>query len=233
METATNSSTRKRIYIYNENRCLDNAPLQKEIFILRDEAARLLGYPSHAAFKLESTLAQTPKTVHQLLGEFENLGKSSAESENRKLTEVKQAFLSQHPQEPWDNPEKLFVWDLSFYRRLLLQADKLETEAMKEYFPLEPTLKSIHAKLTVLFDMEFHQVVSIEEKEALVGPGDEHALLWVDDAMMFTVWDTESIGGGFLGYLYYDLHPREYKFDHKVPLSFQVVRIKEQKWRGC
>jgi metallopeptidase MepB len=75
--------------------------------------------------------------------------------------------------------------------------------------------------------MEFQQVTSKDHKTAVAGAGKEHTLLWCNDATMFTVWDDESAEGGFLGYLYYDLHPREYKTDHKVTISVQMVRREE------
>ena len=50
---ATNPATRKKIFIDNENKCNQNTPLFREAIILRDEAARLLGYKNHAEFKIE------------------------------------------------------------------------------------------------------------------------------------------------------------------------------------
>jgi metallopeptidase MepB len=233
MRSAKRSSTRRLVYTYNENRCLENAPLQKEIFGLRDEAARLLGYPSRAAFKIEAKLAKTPENVYQFLREFQNWEKANAESEKRNMIAMKKAFLIQHPQESWDDPDRLFLWDMSFYRRLLLRTDEVGEDERVEHFPLGPTLNSILAKLGSFFGMEFLQVTSDGYKSALAGPGKEHTLLWCDDATMFTVWDDESAGGEFLGYLYFDLHPREYKTDHKVTISVQMVCRKEDIWIVC
>ena len=60
MQYARNSETRK-IYFTASQR--QNLPIFKEIVVLRDEAARLLGYPNHAAFRIEEKMAGTPETV--------------------------------------------------------------------------------------------------------------------------------------------------------------------------
>ena len=44
MRFATKPETRKRMYVGFYNRCNENAPIFKEVAVLRDEAARLLGY---------------------------------------------------------------------------------------------------------------------------------------------------------------------------------------------
>ena len=50
-----------------------NVPLFKEAVVLRDEAARLLGYPNHAALRIEDKMAKTPKTVDDFLGDLADL----------------------------------------------------------------------------------------------------------------------------------------------------------------
>ncbi|KAB8230111.1 uncharacterized protein BDW43DRAFT_172811 [Aspergillus alliaceus] len=46
-----NSETRKRLYVGYENRRYANLPLFRDA-VLRDKAARLSGYPSHAGLSL-------------------------------------------------------------------------------------------------------------------------------------------------------------------------------------
>jgi metallopeptidase MepB len=70
MRYAKNGETRKRIYTANDNKCNQNVPLFKEVMVLRDEAARLLGYPNHAAFRLEDKMAKTAETVNTFLDDL-------------------------------------------------------------------------------------------------------------------------------------------------------------------
>jgi metallopeptidase MepB len=38
-------------------------------------------------------------------------------------------------------------------------------------------------------------------------------LVWQDDVRLFSVWDCDDLGSGFLGYLYLDLYRRENKYN--------------------
>jgi metallopeptidase MepB len=42
----------------------------KEIMVLRDKAARLLGCPNHNAFRIEEKMAKTPETVNVFLNDL-------------------------------------------------------------------------------------------------------------------------------------------------------------------
>ncbi|MCJ1236705.1 hypothetical protein MMC14_004687 [Varicellaria rhodocarpa] len=53
MAFAVRSRTRRTVKIESERRFKENIPSFHELVVLRDEAARLLGYPNHAAFKLD------------------------------------------------------------------------------------------------------------------------------------------------------------------------------------
>ncbi|THY51103.1 metallopeptidase MepB, partial [Aureobasidium pullulans] len=57
LKYATNSKTRRVYYTASENKCPANIPIFKEIMILRQEAAELLGYANHAAFRIEEKMA--------------------------------------------------------------------------------------------------------------------------------------------------------------------------------
>jgi Zn-dependent oligopeptidase len=58
---------RQRIYVGHDNRCLDNVPRLKKKIPLRDEAARLLGYPNHAECQLEEKMAESTDFVNAFL----------------------------------------------------------------------------------------------------------------------------------------------------------------------
>ena len=98
---ATAPGTRKRMYIGYDNRCNENVPLFREITVLRDEAARLLGYPSHAAFVVQDKMARNTETVHSLLNSLRAglMPEGLQELERYKL--AKEADLKSKG-EPWD-----------------------------------------------------------------------------------------------------------------------------------
>ncbi|TEA18304.1 Saccharolysin [Colletotrichum sidae] len=67
------ANIRKRVYIAGYNRCNQNVPIFRDIVILRDEAARLLGYSCHAAFRLEDKMAKTVQNVNVFLDDLREI----------------------------------------------------------------------------------------------------------------------------------------------------------------
>ncbi|OXT02281.1 peptidase M3 [Notoacmeibacter marinus] len=63
----------------------DNAPIIAETLKLRDEKAKLLGYPTFAAFKLDNTMAKTPDRVMGLLEPVWERAKAVAENDRKAL----------------------------------------------------------------------------------------------------------------------------------------------------
>lgn len=50
------------------------------------------------------------------------------------------------------------------------------------------------------------------ERSALSASGSGSDLVWHEDVQVFSVWDGEEEGSGFLSYLYLDLFPQEGKY---------------------
>jgi metallopeptidase MepB len=48
------------------------------------------------------------------------------------------------------------------------------------------------------------------------GTGKADDISWHKDVKIFSVWDNEGEGGGFVGYLYLDLHPRLGKYSPRL-----------------
>ena len=67
---ASNAKTRETAYIENTNKLMKNKPIFQEVIALRDEAARILGYPNHATMRIENKMAKTPKRVNDFLGDL-------------------------------------------------------------------------------------------------------------------------------------------------------------------
>ncbi len=226
MKYAMNPVTRKKVFIANENKLNQNVPLFKEAILLRDEAARLLGYPNHAAFKIEDKMAKTTKTVDDFLGDLRERLTKGGTLEKKTLAALKEKDLKAH------NAEKSFdghyyLWDHRYYDRLMLEQDySLDQEKLAEYFPLQT---SIHGMLEIfekLFGLTFVEVTgSGRASISPSGKGDD--IVWHPDVQVFSVWDDEGEGSGFVGYLYLDLHPREGKYGHAANFNLQPGFIQE------
>ncbi|RFU26765.1 hypothetical protein B7463_g9574, partial [Scytalidium lignicola] len=211
MRYAKNGETRKRIYIAYNNKCNQNVPLFKEVMVLRDEAARLLGYPNHAAFRLEDKMAKTPETVNTFLDDLRSRLTAGSVREVEKLKQLKEADLAFRG-ELYDN--QFLSWDLSFYNRLMLETQYLvDQEKIAEYFPLQTTIKGMLEIFQHLFGLVFIEITN-NERNKLANSGKGSDLVWHEDVQVFSVWNDNEQGSNFVGYLYLDLFPREGKYGH-------------------
>ncbi|MCC2107781.1 MAG: peptidase M3, partial [Hyphomicrobiales bacterium] len=66
----------------------DNRPIAAETLRLRDESARMLGYPSYAHFKLADQMAKTPENVRALLEKVWTPAKAAAQRDRGELQKL-------------------------------------------------------------------------------------------------------------------------------------------------
>ena len=208
LKYATNPATRKKVFIDNENKCNQNVPLFKEAVLLRDEAARLLGYSNHAAFRIEDKMAKTPATVDEFLGDLRQRLVNGGRKEKEILKTMKEEDVKSNGGH-FDG--HYFTWDHRYYSRIQLENDyKLDQEKVAEYFPLKTTLAAMLRIFEELLGLSFVEVVGADRSDiSPSGKGDD--IVWHPDVQIFSVWNDEGEGGGFVGYLYTDLHPRDGK----------------------
>jgi metallopeptidase MepB len=225
LKYAKNPEVRKQIFIANENKCNANIPLFQEAVILRDEAARLLGYNNHAEFRIEDKMAKTPKTVNDFLGDLRGRLAPGGLEEIKKLKSLKQADLKELKQEDkFDG--NYYLWDHRYYDTLMLEKDfALDQNKIAEYFPLMPTITGMLEIFEEIFGMVFVEITGAE-RDAISETGKGDDIVWHEDVKLFSVWDDESEGNGFVGYLYLDLHPREGKYGHAANFNLQPGFLK-------
>lgn len=209
MRFASNPNTRKRAYIAHSNRCNENVPLFHEVVVLRDEAARLLGYPSHAALVVESKMARNTKTVHSMLNTLRSGLMQAGLGELERYKAIKEADYRSRD-ETWD--EHYYLWDQPFYsRKLLLTAHSVNHDEISEYFPLQTTISGMMDIFGRLFGITFVEMTVMD------------SIIWHEDVQVFSAWNPHDHGGEFLGYLYLDLFSRAFK--HTNPGNFPIVPV--------
>lgn len=226
LKYATNAATRKKVFIDNENKLNQNVPLFRETILLRDEAARLLGYPNHATFKIEDKMAKTTKTVDDFLADLRQRLTKGGAAELELLTKLKRQDLKNSGAEgSFDG--NYYLWDNRFYDRMLLEKDySLDQEKLAEYFPLQTTIHGMLDIFEQLFGLVFVEITDADR--ASISPtGKGEDIVWHPEVQVFSVWDDEGEGSGFVGYLYLDLHPREGKYGHAANFNMQPGFIDE------
>ncbi|KAE8140092.1 peptidase family M3-domain-containing protein [Aspergillus pseudotamarii] len=218
---ARDSETRRRIYIANENKCGQNVSLFREAILLRDEAARLLGYPSHAALRIEDKMAKCPKTVNSFLSNLHAQLRNDGRKEVQKLKQLKKADLESRG-EPFDG--RYFLWDHQYYHRMMLETQySVHQQRIAEYFPLQSTVTGMLSICETLFGLVFSEL-SREGRAKPASP--RNALVWHEDVQVFRVWNSDE-DGGFVGYLYMDLYLREGKYANAANFNLIPGYIQE------
>ncbi len=124
----------------------DNRPVILEIVALRQEAAKLLGYPTHAEYVLADRMAGNQKTVEDFLQKNLQAYKPSAVDY---LDELK-AYAQKA-----DGITDFKPWDTAYYGRILKeQKYNVKMEELRPYFDLENVLDGLSRHAEKLFNVE-------------------------------------------------------------------------------
>jgi metallopeptidase MepB len=223
LKFAKNPDIRRKVFIENENKCNENAPLFKEAILLRDEAARLLGYPDHASFRIEDKMAKTPKTVLDFLGDLKSRLAAGGVKEIEHLLALKK---KDHEARNLPFDGNYYLWDHRFYDRMMVEQEySIDENAIAEYFPLTSTVAGMLRIFEELFGLVFVELTP-EDRKRISSTGKAEDIAWHDDVIIFSVWDDAGEGEGFVGYLYLDLHPRPGKYGHAANFSLQPGFLK-------
>ncbi|MGB2497571.1 MAG: M3 family metallopeptidase [Planktomarina sp.] len=128
----------------------DNRDLAREMLALRQEMAKLLGYPDFASFKLETEMAKTPGNVRQLLEDVWAPAKKRAEQDAEVLTAMMHSDGLNGELEKWD-------WRYYAEKRRKAEHD-LDEATLKPYFQLERMIEAAFDCANRLFGLSFEPV---------------------------------------------------------------------------
>ncbi|EXL05948.1 M3 family metallopeptidase [Aquamicrobium defluvii] len=148
----------------------DNTKLVRDMLKLRAEKAKLLGYDSFAALKLDDTMAKTPKAVHDLL---DPVWKKALEKAGEDQKELERLAAEAGSNEPFA------AWDWRFYQEKL-RAEKFafDEAELKPYLQLERIIAACFDVAGRLFGISF------EEKTGIAA--------WHEDVRVFIVRNADG-----------------------------------------
>ncbi|WP_213773112.1 M3 family metallopeptidase [Bradyrhizobium sp. dw_78] len=125
----------------------DNNETIVEILALREESARLLGYPTFAAYRLEDSMAKTPEAVRGLLERVWKPARARALADREEL----QALVAEE-----GGNFALAPWDWRYYAEKLRQAKaNFDDAAIKPYLSLDHMVQAAFDCATRLFGVTF------------------------------------------------------------------------------
>lgn len=134
-----NRALRERLYKAsiergNRGNDADNKAVVAAIVQVRADRARLLGYPSHAAYQLEDTTAKTTGAVNKLLGQ---LAAPAVGNARREAADMQKIIDAQR------GGFKLAAWDWAYYAEAVRkQRYDLDESEIKPYFELRSVLEN-------------------------------------------------------------------------------------------
>ncbi|MFU0507185.1 M3 family metallopeptidase [Pseudaminobacter sp. NGMCC 1.201702] len=148
----------------------DNGDVVRRTLELRAEKARLLGYESYAALKLDDTMAKTPAAVLGLLEPVWDKAREKAAADQIELQRLAAAEGSNEP---------LAAWDWRYYQEKL-RAEKyaFDEAELKPYLQLERIIDACFDVATRLFGISF------VEKSGIAA--------WHPDVRVFEVFNADG-----------------------------------------
>src|ERR1700676_1520057 len=131
----------------------DNNAIIVEILSLREESARLLGFPTFAAYRLEDSMAKTPQAVRGLLERVWKPARARALRDRDAL----QALVAEE-----GGNFALAPWDWRYYAEKLRQRRaNFDDAAIKPYLTLDNMIEAAFDCATRLFGVSFSERTDI------------------------------------------------------------------------
>lgn len=209
---ARNPATRKKLYLGNEKKLTENIELFKRVVVLRHKDARLLGFKSHADFKLQDRIAPSTKWVDDMLLRMREQILPVGERIMEKLRALKAKAVT----DPQPGDDEIFPWDFYYYMRLLEDEKRVDQELVSEYFPLRNTILKMLGIFGSFLQLSFVPMMP----EELTGR------VWHEDVEPWSVWDDRTEHAGeFVGYLFSDVLYREGKYKGNQNVNLQAVSV--------
>ena len=164
----------------------DNNAVIVEILSLREESARLLGFPTFAAYRLEDSMAKTPEAVRSLLERVWKPARARALADRDAL----QGLIAEE-----GGNFALAPWDWRYYAEKLRQAKaNFDDAAIKPYLALDHMIEAAFDCAGRLFGVTFTERNDIP--------------VWHPDVR---VWEVKDAQGHHKGLFYGDYFARPSK----------------------
>ena len=194
MQYATDRALREQLYRAYVTRAAggsapngsgpDNNPAMRRILSLRQEKAKLLGYPSFADVSLVPKMADSPDAVEAFLRDLAQRARPFAERDLQEVTRFASETLGM---------SSLEAWDLPFASEKLKQARySFSDNEVKRYFQLSRVLDGLFKLIERMFGVQIRP---------------DQAEVWHPDVQFFRI----EAAGRLIGQFYLDLYAREAK----------------------
>ncbi len=190
MEQCSISNTRKKmLQQYTNVGYPANYEALTKLIDLRDQLAKLLGYPSYAAYDIENMMAKTPERAQSFVDRV--LQKALP-----KMFQEFEEFKKDLPEGVTLTPDgKFYPWDITYvinrYKKKHFNVNEAE---LNEFFPIDHTLPALFSIYEKFFGISFKKLTAPK--------------VWHEDVEFWAAYKEEH----YLGTILLDLYPRPYKY---------------------
>lgn len=131
----------------DNNNEFDNKKIIAKMAALRVKKANIMGYKTHADFRLEVNMAKTPKNVYDFLNQIWEPALKMAKNERKTM----QAMIDKE-----DGKFKLASWDWWYYtEKLRKQKYALDDSLLKPYFQVDNVMQGAFYVANKLYGLKF------------------------------------------------------------------------------
>ena len=200
MANAETSELRKELFF--KDQCKggeENVTRLEKAIAVRTEIAKRLGYPSWAAYVVETRMSKTPETVRGFLNELRRKVDPKAALDREELA---------RSSEQQRGTRDVEMWDWRFYNNQLLKTDyAVDDFEVAKYFPLDACLEGLFDVTQRLLGVRFEKVA---------------APVWHADVEAFDVYEAD--GREPIARFYMDLFPRPNTYGHAAAFTIRSGR---------
>lgn len=133
----------------------DNGAVITEILQLRARRAKLLGYETHAHWRLQTSMAKTPEATLQLMS---TVWRAAVGRVHEEVVDM-QALLEQQAQRSGAQAHDIEPWDYRFFaEKVRLAKYDLDENEIKPYMQLDKLREALFWVAKMLFGLEFREV---------------------------------------------------------------------------
>jgi oligopeptidase A len=192
-ENAKSEATRKKLYLIHDSLAKDtNVPVLNQMLGLRNKIALQLGYKSWDDYQTEIKMAKTGAGAKSYIDKLIVGIQPKFDAEISEMQKMKAADTK-------DPNAKIDVWDWRYYQNQVnKQKYTVDKEALRVYFPYQKVVDGMFAIYQNIFGLKFEKITA--------------PFKWVDDLQLYLVTDSSTAEP--LGLFYFDMFPREGKFNH-------------------
>lgn len=199
MMYADDAQARRKFQVGYYNRgTAENLALLEQIVALRHELAALFGLPDYASYAVRRRMAGSAPAVQTFLSQVQ----AAVQTAEARDLDALRAFKAQQTGQALSDSE-IARWDVEYWITRYQKAKfDIDQEALRSYFPAQPTIAWAFDVSSQLYDVDFIR---------------RQVPVWHPDVEYYDVRDRRS--GKVISGIYLDLYPRDGKYTHAAAFT--------------